>query len=46
LDWIAATHPRLHRAWALKEGLRMVFRLARDGHPYAAKPESVDPTRP
>jgi transposase len=37
LDWIAATHPRLHRAWALKEGLRMVFRLARDGHPYAAK---------
>jgi transposase len=37
LDWIAATHPRLHRAWALKEALRMVFRLARDGHPYAAK---------
>ncbi len=22
LDYIAATHPRLHRAWALKEGLR------------------------
>ena len=41
LDWIAATHPRLHRAWALKEGLRMVFRLARDGHPYAAK-KSLD----
>jgi transposase len=41
LDWIAATHPRLHRAWALKEGLRMVFRLARDGHPYGAK-KSLD----
>ena len=25
LDYIAATHPRLHRAWALKEGLRTVF---------------------
>jgi transposase len=23
LDFIAATHPRLHRAWALKEGLRV-----------------------
>jgi len=23
LDYIAATHPRLHRAWALKEGLRV-----------------------
>jgi transposase len=41
LDWIAATHPTLHRAWALKEGLRMVFRLARDGYPYAAK-KSLD----
>ncbi len=37
LDWIAATHPRLHRAWSLKEGLRLVFRLSRDGYPYAAK---------
>jgi len=27
LDYIAATHPRLHRAWALKEGLRTVFHL-------------------
>lgn len=27
LDWIAKTHPVLHRAWALKEGLRTVFRL-------------------
>jgi len=25
LDYLAATHPRLHRAWALKEGLRCVF---------------------
>src|SRR6266516_3007688 len=31
LDWIARTHPRLHRAWALKEGLRWVFTLARAG---------------
>jgi transposase len=31
LDWIARTHPRLHRAWALKEGLRWVFQLARQG---------------
>jgi transposase len=23
LDYIAVTHPRLHRAWALKEGLRV-----------------------
>ncbi|MFC4017497.1 ISL3 family transposase [Micromonospora sp. GCM10011542] len=29
LDWIAKTHPRLHRAWALKEGLRYVFSLAK-----------------
>lgn len=27
LAYITATHPRLHRAWALKEGLRTVFRL-------------------
>lgn len=27
LAYIAATHPRLHRAWALKEGLRTVFQL-------------------
>ena len=32
LDWIERTHPRLHRAWALKEGLRWVFSLARQGH--------------
>ena len=31
LDWIATTHPRLHRAWALKEGLRWVFALSRQG---------------
>lgn len=27
LAYIAATHPQLHRAWALKEGLRTVFSL-------------------
>lgn len=27
LAYLAATHPRLHRAWALKEGLRTVFTL-------------------
>lgn len=32
LDWIGRTHPRLHRAWALKEGLRWVFQLSRQGH--------------
>jgi transposase len=37
LTWIARTHPRVHRAWALKEGLRMVFTLARHGFKQAAK---------
>lgn len=37
LAWIARTHPRVHRAWALKEGLRMVFTLARQGFKQAAK---------
>lgn len=37
LDWIARTHPRVHRAWALKEGLRTVFVLARQGAKSAAK---------
>jgi transposase len=36
LDWIARTHPRLHRAWALKEGLRWVFSLARQNFPRLA----------
>ena len=27
LAWIATTHPRLHRAYLLKEGLRLVFAL-------------------
>ncbi len=31
LEWIATSHPRLHRALALKEGLRWVFQLARQG---------------
>lgn len=29
LDWIAKTQPALYRAWALKEGLRTVFTIAR-----------------
>jgi transposase len=37
LNWIARTHPRVHRAWALKEGLRTVFVLARQGAKSAAK---------
>jgi transposase len=37
LDWIAKTHPRVHRAWALKEGLRTVFVLARQGAKSAAR---------
>jgi transposase len=27
LAWIAKTHPRLYRAWLLKEGLRLAFQL-------------------
>jgi transposase len=27
LDWIAKAHPRLHRAYLLKEKLRLIFRL-------------------
>ena len=34
LDWIARTHPYLHRAWLLKEGLRVIFKLK--GHPRLA----------
>ncbi|TDD41958.1 ISL3 family transposase [Kribbella antibiotica] len=30
LDWIARTEPELHRAYLLKEGLRLVFRLPYD----------------
>src|SRR5262249_38256139 len=36
LDWIGRTHPRLHRAWALKEGLRWVFQLSRQSFPRPA----------
>lgn len=35
LDWIARTHPYLHRAWLLKEGLRVIFKLK--GHPRLAR---------
>ncbi|SNY34744.1 Transposase [Paractinoplanes atraurantiacus] len=28
MAWIAKTHPALHRAWALKEGLRTVIAIA------------------
>ena len=30
LDWIAKAHPRLHRAYLLKEKLRLIFRLPAD----------------
>ena len=30
LAWVARTDPRLHRAYLLKEGLRLVFRLAHE----------------
>jgi transposase len=30
LRWIAATDPRLYRAYLLKEGLRLVFQLPHD----------------
>ena len=35
LAWIAKTNPALHRAWALKEGLRTVFAIARRSPPEA-----------
>ena len=37
LAWIAATDPKLYRAYLLKEGLRVVFQL-----PYAAAVEALD----
>ena len=37
LAWIAATDPRLHRAYLLKEGLRLIFTL-----PYTAAVEALD----
>lgn len=30
LEWVAKTDPRLHRAYLLKEGLRLVFQLPHD----------------
>jgi len=30
LAWVAKTDPRLHRAYLLKEGLRLVFQLPHD----------------
>jgi len=35
LDWIAKNDPRLHRAYLLKEGLRLVFQLPADEAPAA-----------
>jgi len=37
LAWIAATDPKLYRAYLLKEGLRTIF-----GMPYAAAVEALD----
>ncbi|MEU4481116.1 transposase [Micromonospora sp. NPDC023966] len=36
LDWIERTHPRLHRAWTLKERPRGAFQLSRQGFPRLA----------
>jgi len=36
LAWVERTHPGLHRAWALKEGLRWVYTLTRQGFPRLA----------
>lgn len=35
LAWVAKTDPRLHRAYLLKEGLRLVFQLDPDDAPHA-----------
>lgn len=35
LAWVAKTDPRLHRAYLLKEGLRLVFQLAAEEAPDA-----------
>ena len=35
LDWIARNDPRLHRAYLLKEGLRLVFQLPAHEAPHA-----------
>ncbi|RYP79692.1 ISL3 family transposase, partial [Nocardioides guangzhouensis] len=35
LDWIAKNDPRLHRAYLLKEGLRLVFQLPTEEAPQA-----------
>ena len=37
LAWIAATDPRLYRAYLLKEGLRLIFAM-----PHAAAAEALD----
>lgn len=37
LAWIAQTDPRLHRAYLLKEGLRLIFTM-----PYATAVEALD----
>lgn len=37
LAWIAKTNPALYRAWALKEGLRAVFAIARRSPPEAVE---------
>jgi transposase len=37
LEWVAKTDPRLHRAYLLKEGLRLVFQL-----PYDEAEEALD----
>ena len=43
LAWIAKTDPRLHRAYLLKEGLRLVFQLGYDEAGEALEPGSAGP---
>ena len=40
LDWVAATDPKLYRAYQLKEGLRVIFKMAPDEA--AAAAEALD----
>lgn len=46
LAWIAKNGPRLHRAYLLKEGLRLVFQLPAEEAPEALGPGSAGPDDP
>ena len=46
LAWVAKTDPRLHRAYLLKEGLRLVFQLAYDEAVDALEVDRLGPPLP